>query len=105
LRGNEIIQDSIKGYISGKNADTKNALMTGRLIVTDQRICFYRHGFVGEKFESIDRAQVESMETSSSSGQRSLKLCSLHNDLTFSSFRPKAEFDKIIRHLLGPVHA
>lgn len=105
LRENEVIRGSVKGYISSRKKDSKDALMTGRLIVTDQRVCFYRHGFVGEKYESIDLPNVKSMETSSLLGHRSLKVYSTHNDLTFNSFRPKREFEEIITFLENPVRS
>ena len=95
-RPNEKVLDSVKGYMSGKKKDSKDALMTGRLILTDQRVCFYRKGIIGEKFESIDLAKVSSIETSSILGHRSVKLYSTHNDLTFNSFKPKEEFDPVI---------
>jgi len=96
MRPGEKMLESLKGYMSGKEKDSKDALMTGRLILTDQRVCFYRKGFIGEKFESIDLGKVSSIETNSLLGHRSVKLYSTHNDLTFNSFKGKEEFDPVI---------
>jgi len=96
MRPGEKMLESLKGYMSGKEKDSKDALMTGRLILTDQRVCFYRKGFIGEKFESIDLGKVSSIETNSLLGHRSVKLYSTHNELAFNSFKSKEEFDPVI---------
>jgi len=96
MRKGERIHTSVKGYVSGKKKDSKDALMTGRLILTDQRVCFYRKGIIGEKFESIDLLNIKSIESSSLMGHRSVKLYSTHNDLTFNSFKSKDEFDTVV---------
>jgi len=99
MRLGENIEISVKGYVSGKEKNSKDALMTGRLILTDQRVCFYRKGIIGEKFESIDLPNITSIESNSMMGHRSVKLYSTHNDLTFNSFKPKEEFDPVVSEI------
>jgi len=105
IRSNETVLASVKGYMPGKKKDTTDALMTGRLILTDQRVCFYRKGIIGEQFESIDTAKVSSIETSSLLGHRSVKLYSTYNDLTFNSFKSKDEFDPVVSKIEAQVNA
>jgi len=96
IRGDERVETSLKGFVTGKEKDSKDALMTGRLILTDQRVCFYRKGIIGDKFESIDLPNITSIESSSLLGHRTVKLYSTHNDLTFNSFKPKEEFEQLV---------
>ena len=105
IRPNETVLASVKGYMPGKKKDSKDALMTGRLILTDQRVCFYRKGFIGEQFESIDTAKVSSIETNSILGHRTVKLYSTHNDLTFNSFKSKDEFDPVVSKIEAQVNS
>jgi len=105
IRPDESVLASVKGYMPGKKKDSKDALMTGRLILTDQRVCFYRKGIIGEQFESIDTAKVSSIETSSLLGHRSVKLYSTHNDLTFNSFKSKDEFDFVVSKIETQVNS
>ena len=105
IRPNETVLASVKGYMPGKKKDSKDALLTGRLILTDQRVCFYRKGIIGEQFESIDTAKVSSIETNSFLGHRSVKLYSTHNDLTFNSFKSKDEFDPVVSEIEARVNA
>lgn len=105
MRVGENVETSVKGYVSGKKKDSKDALMTGRLILTDQRVCFYRKGIIGEKFESIDLANITSIESTSMMGHRSVKLYSTHNDLTFNSFKSKEEFDPVVSHIEQSMNA
>lgn len=96
IQTGETLSGSIKGYIPSRKKESTDALMTGRLILTDRRICYIRRGIIGEKFESIDLPNVKSIETGYFLKRNSLKLYSTHNDLTFNSFKPKQEFDTII---------
>ena len=99
-RADETVQSSVKGYVSGNGGKNSNdALMTGRLILTDQRVCFYRKGIIGEKFESINLSNITSIESSAILGHRSVKLYSTHNDLTFNSFTSKAVFDPVVAQI------
>jgi len=99
MRQGECIEATIKGYMPGKKKDSTDALMTGRLILTDQRVCFYRKGIIGEKFESIDLGNITSIESSSLLGHRTVKLYSTHNDLAFNSFKSKDEFDPVVAQI------
>jgi len=98
-RNGEMIKVSIKGYMPGKKKNSADALMTGRLILTDQRICFYRKGVIGEKFESIDLQRISSLETKSLLGHKTLILYTTNNELIFKTFEKPDVFDPFVEQV------
>ena len=97
LRDGESIAASIKGYVpSGKKDNSSDALFGGRLVLTNERVCYIRKGIMGEAFETVDLPQVRSIEAKSLLGHRTVKLFSTHNDLTVKSFEKKEAFQGFV---------
>ena len=79
------------GNIMGKGDNTQH---NGVLLVTNQRVLFYRKGLLGEVLETIPISKISSVETFSMMGYRVLKFHTSHNDLAFKTFEEKDVFQQ-----------
>ncbi len=97
LREGEIVTATMKGYVpSGKKDNNTDALFGGRVILTNERVCYLRKGLMGEAFETIDLPQIRSVEAKSFLGHRTVRLFSTRNDLTVKSFEKKEAFNDFV---------
>lgn len=79
------------GYIGEMMGSGKNAQQNGVLIVTDQRVAFYRKGFFGEVLETVPLKNLTSIERRSTLGHRIIRLHTSHDALEFKTFDKEAE--------------
>ena len=90
-KANEQIKAWAEGYIGkmmGKGNDTQH---NGVLIVTGERVIFYRKGFFGEVIETIPLKNITSMERKSLLGHRTIRIHTSHDALEFKLFDQSAE--------------
>lgn len=81
LRQGETIVKSLKAWdAAGKNSSMGGALR-GRLILTNQRVCFYKKIMLSEKLDSIDLEQLRSYETSNLMKAMNVKLMGYQNSI------------------------
>lgn len=92
LWDNEVINSSIKGF-AAKKAKSIDGVMQGRVILTNERVCYYRKGILGDEMESIALSEVKSIETDSSLGVRTLNLFSAHNKLSIMTYQKSDVFE------------
>lgn len=88
---NETIVATGDGYIGemmGKGKDTQH---NGVLIVTNERVAFYRKGFLGEVLETIPLKAISSIERKSLLGHRTLCLHTSNDELRFKTFSKPSE--------------
>lgn len=69
----------------------KDKQHNGALIVTGQRVAFYRKGFLGEVIETIPLKSITSIERKSTLGHRVIRIHTSHDDLEFKMFSKDAE--------------
>jgi hypothetical protein len=87
LKPAEQVLISVEGYIGDMMGSGKNRQHNGALIVTDQRVAFYRKGVLGEVFQAIPLGKVTSVEKQSTMGHTTLTLHTSHDDLSFKTFK------------------
>jgi len=95
LKHGETVQFFLEGWIGevmGKGDKTQH---NGMFILTNERACFYRKGFLGEVLETIPLRRLSSVETRSLMGYRVLRLHTSHDDLAFKTFEAKDLFDRV----------
>lgn len=81
LRPNEVMVDSLKAWdAAGKNSSVAGGFR-GRLILTNQRVCFYKKIMLVEKMDSIDLVQLKSYETSNLMKAMNVKLMGFQNSI------------------------
>lgn len=81
LRQGETIVKSLKAWdAAGKNSSMGGAFR-GRLILTNQRVCFYKKIMLSEKLDSIDLTQLKSYETSNLMKAMNVKLMGYQNSI------------------------
>lgn len=85
LKPGEQIQATCEGYIGDLMGKGKNAQHNGSLVVTRERVVFYRKGFFGEIIESIPLKSITSIERRSMLGIRTVALHTSHDALTFKT--------------------
>lgn len=80
--------DGYIGEMMGKGDKTQH---NGVLIVTNERVAFYRKGLLGEVLETIALKSITSIERKSMLGHRIIRLHTSHDDLEFKTFDKIAE--------------
>ena len=90
-RGNEQVRAWAVGYVGEMMGSGKNAQHNGALIVTDQRVAFYRKGFFGEILETVPLKNLTSVERRSMLGHCVIRLHTSHDALEFKTFDKEAE--------------
>lgn len=83
LKPNEKALKYAEGYIGEAMGSGAKAQKNGVLIVTTDRVVFYRKGFLGETIESIPLAKITSIERRSMLGFRTIRLHTSHDKLEF----------------------
>lgn len=92
LWDNETIIDSLKGFPSDK-AGSIDGVMQGRVILTNERVCYFRKGLLGDEMESIALSEIKSVETDALLAVRTLNLFSAHNKMSIKSYQKAQVFD------------
>lgn len=96
LKAGEEVRSHLQCYIGemmGKGKDTQH---NGQFIVTDQRVCFYRKGILGEVLETIPLDKITSVEQRALLGHRVLTLHTSHDELSIKSFEDKETFNDVV---------
>lgn len=83
LKPNESVLAFADGYIGEAMGTGSNKQHNGSLVVTSERVAFYRKGMLGDVFESMPVANISSIDRKSFLGFRTLTMHSSHNDLSF----------------------
>lgn len=96
LKAGEVIVAWGVGYIGEMMGKGKNRQHNGILVVTGERVAFYRKGFLGEVLESIPLHAITSIERKSMLGHQTVHLHTSHDALSFKSFI-KAEEDLLVQ--------
>lgn len=99
LKSGEEILAHLEGWVGevmGKGDKTQH---NGQFILTNERACFYRKGFLGEVFETIPLPKITSVETLSRMGYRVLRLHTSNDELAFKTFEPKEVFEQAYEQL------
>lgn len=79
------------GYIGELMGKGKDAQHNGSLVVTDQRVAFFRAGLFGQVLETIPLKGITSIERKSFMGHRSIRLHTSHDALEFKTFDKESE--------------
>jgi hypothetical protein len=95
LKPSETIQFHLEGWIGDMMGKGKDTQRRGQFVLTDQRVCFYRKGMLGEVFETIPLAKITSVECLSRMGYRVMRLHTSHDELAFKTFEAKELFDQV----------
>ena len=86
LKKGEKVLDCIEGYIGdmmGKGKDTQH---NGSLILTNDRVSFYRKGFFGEVIRNIPLRKISSVDYDSTLGHKTIELHATYDSIRFKSF-------------------
>lgn len=95
LKPDENVEFHLEGWIGDMMGKGKDAQRNGQFVLTDQRVCFYRKGMLGEVFDTIPLAKITSVETLSRMGYRLMRLHTSHDELAFKTFEAKELFDQV----------
>lgn len=101
LKPNEEIQCFLEGWIGKMMGTGDDKQHNGKIIITNERICFYRKGLIGEVLETIPLKRITSIETLSHMGHRVLRVHTSHDSLEFKTFEDKKLFDEAFQILDG----
>ncbi len=82
----------LEGWVGDMMGKGDKRQHNGCLVLTDQRVSFFRKGFFGEVFETIPIASVTSIETRSVLGYRAIAIHTSHDELRFKTFEPADYF-------------
>ena len=63
MKPGEEIRGHLEGWIGEMMGKGSNTQHNGQFILTSERACFYRKGFIGEVMETIPLAKITSVET------------------------------------------
>jgi hypothetical protein len=69
----------------------------GCLIITNQRVVFFRSGFFGEVFQTMPFDKIGSIETRALLGYRVITMHASHDSLSFKTFEDSDLFSKAHR--------
>ncbi|MFT6789069.1 MAG: hypothetical protein ACJAVX_002436 [Pseudoalteromonas rhizosphaerae] len=98
LKKNEKVIAWSEGYIGnamGKGSDTQH---NGVLLVTPERVVFYRKGIMGEVIESIPLKNINSLERKSALMKHTIFIYSSGNKIEFKSLN-KADNEKLVSEI------
>lgn len=99
LKPGENVEFHLEGWIGDMMGKGKDAQRNGQFILTDQRVCFFRKGILGEAFETIPLSRITSVECLSRLGYRVMRLHTSHDELAFKTFEAKELFDQVYDRL------
>jgi hypothetical protein len=91
----EEVREYAPGYIGSMMGSGKDTQHNGALIVTGERVVFYRKGFVGEVFQTIPLSKLTSVESKTLLGHRTIELHTSHDSLEFKTFVAKEQFQAL----------
>ncbi len=74
------------GYIGEMMGSGDKTQHNGALVVTDERVAFYRKGILGEVLETIPLKKITSIERKSMMGFRTIRIHTSHDQLEFKGF-------------------
>ena len=77
--------ETIRAWCRGTGGG-KDASHLGVLVVTGQRVAFYRKGWFGEVLETISLEKITSIERKTLLGHKTLRLHTSHDQLLFKTF-------------------
>jgi hypothetical protein len=95
LKQGEQVELHLEGWIGEMMGKGKDTQRNGQLVVTNERVCFFRKGMLGEVLETIPLSKITSIETLSRLGYRVIRLHTSHDELAFKTFESKELFDKV----------
>ena len=98
LKSGEEILDGMEGYIGemmGKGRDTQ---YNGALILTNNRVVFYRKGFFGEVIRNIPLAKISSIDVDTMLGHKTIEFHTSHDSIRFKTF---LEVDQFVENTEG----
>jgi hypothetical protein len=99
LKPGEAVIASMEGYkgrMMGKGKDTQH---NGALFLTDQRVVFYRKGFLGEVFDAIPLDKLTSVETKTLLGHKTLVMHTSNDEMEFRTFDGDAKYQSFVAEL------
>ena len=99
LKPGETVEAHLEGWIGEMMGHGDKAQHNGQFVLTNERACFYRKGFLGEVFETVPLSKITSVETLSRMRYRVLRLHTSHDELSFKTFESKALFDEVYSKL------
>lgn len=85
LKPGEVVAAVGAGYIGEMMGSGKDRQRNGVLIVSSERVVFYRKGWLGEVIESIPLKAITSIERRSVLGHRTITLHTSHDALRFKT--------------------
>jgi predicted RNA-binding Zn-ribbon protein involved in translation (DUF1610 family) len=91
LKASEKILAWGEGYIGEMMGSGDKTQHNGVLVVTDNRVVFYRKGFLGEVLETIPLKTITSIERKSMMGHRIIRMHTSHDALEFKTFEKNNE--------------
>jgi hypothetical protein len=94
-KAGETVVGWVEGYIGKMMGGGDDRQHNGALIITDQRVAFYRKGLLGEVFQAIPLSKITSVEQKSTMGHVNLTVHTSHDDLSFKTFQ-KAELEAAV---------
>jgi len=92
--GEKIIAWGI-GYIGEMMGKGNKTQYNGVLIVTGERVVFYRKGVLGEILETIPLKKITSIERKSIMGHRTIRIHTSHDQLEFKTFEKDKEIELV----------
>jgi hypothetical protein len=91
LKTGEAIKAFDDGYIGEAMGSGSKRQYNGSLIVTNERVAFYRKGLLGEVLETIPLKSITSIERKSLLGHRTIGIHTSHDALVFKTFNKDGE--------------
>lgn len=80
-----------KGYIGEMMGKGDDAQENGVLLISGERVAFYRKGLLGEVIETIPLKAITSIERKSLLGHRTIRIHTSHDALEFKTFDKATE--------------
>jgi len=93
LKSGEEIIDHLEGYIGELMGTGENTQHNGSLILTTDRVVFYRKGFFGERIRQIKLEKITSIDTDTLLGHKTLEFHTSHDSIKFKTFD---KFDEVL---------
>lgn len=85
-----------EGYIGEMMGKGDDAQKNGALLISGERVAFYRKGLLGEVIETIPLKTITSIERKSLLGHRTIRIHTSHDALEFKTF-DKATEQKLVQ--------
>lgn len=99
LKPGETVIASLEGYKGRMMGQGKDTQHNGALFLTDQRVVFYRKGFLGEVFDAIPLDKLSSVETKTLMGHKTLVLHTSNDEMEFRTFQEGAKYQTFVAEL------